>query len=62
MNKDSEKEETCREKEVFLKENNQKDASFFHSRSPTGNYRTYQELLLKKICLKVLKSLQQNYL
>lgn len=29
MNKDSEKEETCREKEVFLKENNQKDASFF---------------------------------
>ena len=29
MNKDSEKEETRREKEVFLKENNQKDASFF---------------------------------
>lgn len=29
MNKDSEKEETRREKEVFLKENNQIDASFF---------------------------------
>ena len=29
MNKDSEKEETRREQEVFLKENNQKDASFF---------------------------------
>ena len=29
MNKDSEKEEPRREKEVFLKENNQKDASFF---------------------------------